>query len=290
MARRRRSHPRGHRRHAARGVRRARRRAWNAPTTRPVRSGRGGRTGSPPASSRWPWRGTRPDRASSSTAAASTPTPTLHVTIEREDGVVETWRDTDCTVRTIGDGPEPDTLALEVTLPHALPFGAHALTVEGRGLRGPRDGAGRALAAGRRRPVASLGHLRAAVRPARSGTARGGRLRLAAPVRVLGRSARRRSGRHAAAPRDVRRPRSRTVRHESVRAGEPAVLERGVSRSCARSTGVDARAVDHAAGSGRAERRPGRAGGPDPRRARAARGSAPRPSPRCASGSRNVPT
>ena len=54
--------------------------------------------------------------------------------------------------------------------------------------------------------------------------------RLAAPVRRLGRPARRRSGRHAAAARDVRRPRPRTVRPQPVRAGEPAVLERGLSR------------------------------------------------------------
>ena len=58
------------------------------------------------------------------------------MTIEREDGVVETWRDTDCTVRTLGSGPAPDTLALEVTLPHALPFGVHALTVDGPGVAG----------------------------------------------------------------------------------------------------------------------------------------------------------
>ncbi len=58
----------------------------------------------------------------------------LNVTIEREDGVVETARDTDCIVRAIGDGPTPDSFAIEVTLPRTLPFGAHALTVEGPGL------------------------------------------------------------------------------------------------------------------------------------------------------------
>ena len=58
----------------------------------------------------------------------------LHVTIEREDGVVETALDTDCIVRAIGNGPTPNTFAVEVTLPRALPFGVHTLAVEGAGL------------------------------------------------------------------------------------------------------------------------------------------------------------
>jgi 4-alpha-glucanotransferase len=58
----------------------------------------------------------------------------LQVTIEREDGTVESWRGTDCAVRAVGPGPVRDTVAVEVTLPRALPYGAHALAIEGPGL------------------------------------------------------------------------------------------------------------------------------------------------------------